>query len=170
MVTPILVQPGVSADKGSKTQNMTKVRGLQRWRLVVLFGLGLFCMSVALLLVASTSPGRIEAWQLTWLGGLDVLTAFAVAIIGILIYAKAWNRVGNSERQISYRLATALPVTMLLAMWVFANRIMWWDVLLPGLAWRTYVVLQTLPAAIAVWKPQDSDAKNERQRHALPPL
>ena len=96
---------------------MIKVRGLQRWRLVVLFGLGLFCMSLTLLLVASTSPRRIEAWQLTWLGGLDVLTAFAVAIIGILIYAKARNRVGNSERQISYHLATALPVTMLLAMW-----------------------------------------------------
>ena len=33
-----------------------------------------------------------------------------------------------------------------------------WDVLLPGLAWRTYVVLQTLPAAIAVWKPDNAAA------------
>jgi hypothetical protein len=123
-----------------------------KWRLVILVELGLFCLSVSLLLWAGTAPARIPAGQVTWPGMVDVLSAFAVILIGILIYSKGHKLVDGPVWNTYFVLATLLPTVTFALLFVFVDRIRWWDVLLPGLAWRMYILLQTLPAAIATWK------------------
>lgn len=122
-----------------------------KWRLVILLTVGLFCLSNALLFIASTLPQRIEAGQVTPIGILDVATAFAVVILSIIIYGKGVRSASLSTWQSSYAVVTVLPALVLVALWLLLGTINWLDVLLPGLAWRIYIFAQTLPAAIALW-------------------
>ena len=64
--------------------------------------------------------------------------------------ARAANRVGPAELRVSYRVATTLPAVILVLFWIFRDRLTW-NILLPGLAWRSFVVLSALPMALAVW-------------------
>ena len=125
---------------------------LYRWRFLLLLELGLYCLSVTLLLWAATAPERIPGGQITWQGIVDVLSAFAVVLIGMLIYVKSNKLVDHSVWRIYYILATTLPTVTFVLLFIFVDKIRWWDVLLPGLAWRMYILLQTLPAAIATWR------------------
>lgn len=127
-----------------------------KWRLVILLTLGLFCLSMGLLLTASTMPTRIEAGQVTPLGVVDVATAFVVIFLGIVIYGKGVKLVELPVWQNSYALATVLPALVLVAIWFALSKISWIDVLLPGLAWRMYVLLQTIPPAFALWNHQEA--------------
>jgi hypothetical protein len=43
---------------------------------------------------------------------------------------------------------------MLVLLWIFRDRLIW-NVLLPGLAWRTFVVLSGLPMTLVVWRRRD---------------
>lgn len=139
---------------------MTDLPALRRWRMITLVCLGLLGISVTLLVWASTSSKRIEPYTLTWQGVVDVVTAFAIVMLAMTLRVKANKPAGPSTLQISYNVATALTVVILIALWLFAGRIRGWDVLLPGLAWRTWVVLQTLPTAIALWRPQERSLEN----------
>lgn len=122
-----------------------------KWRLVILLTIGLFCLSNALLFIASTLPQRIEVGQVTPLGILDVVMAFAVVILGIIIYGKGIRSATLSTWQSSYAVLTVLPALVLVVLWLLLGKINWLDVLLPGLAWRIYIFSQTLPAAITLW-------------------
>lgn len=52
-------------------------------------------------------------------------------------------------------MATTLPAVMLVLLWIFRDRLIW-NILLPGLAWRSFVVLSALPLALVVWRePED---------------
>jgi hypothetical protein len=105
---------------------------LLKWRFVILVELGLFCLSVTLLLWAGSAPQRIPEGQVTWQGVLDVVTAFAVVIIGMWIYVKGRDSITDPNRQTSYIIATTLPAVMFLAMWFFLDKIRCWDILLVG--------------------------------------
>ena len=129
-----------------------------KWRLLILLAVGLFCLSDTLLVVASTNPQRIEAGQVTLLGIVDVATAFVVAILGMVIYGKGVKLVELAVWKNSYQVATVLPVLLLIIIWLSLDKIAWLDVLLPGLAWRIYLLIQTLPPAIALWK-NDQESK-----------
>ena len=126
---------------------------VRRWRMVVLLEAGLLVISVTLLLIASTSPVPFEPNQLTWQGVVDVVTAFTVALAGIGVTIKAGALVDNEARRLSYGIATVLPALLLVSMWLFQDRLRW-NVLLPGLAWRSYVLLFSLPPALALWRPR----------------
>jgi hypothetical protein len=128
---------------------------MKKWQLIILLALGLFCLSTSLLLIASTAPQRIEAGQVTPLGIVDVVLAFVVVILGIVIYGKGIKLVTLPTWQTSYLVATVLPALVLVGIWLFLGKITWIDVLLRGLAWRVYILLQTLPAAIAIWNHQE---------------
>jgi len=118
----------------------------------VLLEAGLLVISVTLLLIASTTPVPFKPGQLTWQGVVDVATAFAVVITGIGVTLKAGALVDHEARRLSYGIATVPPALLLLGMWLFQDRLRW-NVLLPGLAWRSYVLLFSLPAALALWRP-----------------
>lgn len=120
-------------------------------QLIVCTYSSLFCLSINLLLVASTLPGRFVEGQVSWEGIIDVVTAVILAILGTLMQVKAKNKIEVVMWQRSYGIATLLPSVILLLMWVFASKIIW-TTLLPGLAWRTWLLLYTLPPSIALWK------------------
>jgi len=126
---------------------------LTRWRWVVLLAAGLYALSVGLLLVAGTARTEIAGGTVSFIGVLDVAVAFAVVLVGWLIVARATALVGGFARRWSYGVATVLPAAVLVGLWLARDRLLW-NVLLPGLAWRTYILLACLPAALAVWRPE----------------
>ena len=76
------------------------------------------------------------------------------------MYYKANALVSPATQRLSYVIATVAPAVLLVALWPFADRLRF-DILLPGLAWRTYFVLTTLPGALARWRrgPKSQEAK-----------
>ena len=110
-------------------------------------------LSVTILLIASTAPVAFEPGQLTWPGVLDVATAFAVVIAGMAVTVKAGALVDDEARRLSYSIATGLMPLALVGMWLFQDHLRW-NVLLPGLAWRSYALLFSLPPAVALWRPR----------------
>jgi hypothetical protein len=65
----------------------------------------------------------------------------------IALHRAAADRVGAAELRASYRVATTMAAIVLVLLWIFRDRVIW-NVLLPGLAWRTFVVLSALPMAM----------------------
>ena len=112
----------------------------------------LFAVSVTLLVWASTLAVAIAPGTLSWQGVTDVAIAFTLVILGALVTIRANELVGRRAMRAAYGLATVLVPLMLAAMWLYAGRLLW-NVLLVGLAWRMWLLLYTLPAAIAVWRP-----------------
>jgi hypothetical protein len=112
----------------------------------------LFGVSVTLLVWASTLTVAIAPGTVTWQGVTDVVTAFTLVILGALVTIRANALVGRTAMRLAYGVMTALLPLMLAAMWLYAGRLLW-NVLLVGLAWRMWLLLYTLPAAIAVWRP-----------------
>ncbi len=87
-----------------------------------------------------------------WIGWLDVTLAFVVVGLMLVIEAVARGKIDDEIKQVSYRLYRVLanlPIVLLVVFFVFGNQIRW-DVLLPGLAWRIWLLLYTLPAGLAV--------------------
>jgi hypothetical protein len=72
-------------------------------------------------------------------------------LAGIAVTVKAVVLVDDEARRMSYGIATVLPALLLAGMWLYQDHLRW-NVLLPGLAWRSYVVLFSLPAALALWR------------------
>jgi fumarate reductase subunit C len=113
----------------------------------------LFGLSVTLLVWASTLAVAIAPGTLSWQGIVDVVSAFILVILGAVLTVRANALVGRSTHRLAYGVATLLVPLMLVGMWLNARRLLW-DVLLGGLAWRSWLLLYALPAAIAVWRPQ----------------
>ena len=112
----------------------------------------LFGVSVTLLVWASTLAAPIAPGTITWQGVTDVVIAFTLVLLGALVTIRANKMVGRTALRRAYGVVTLLVPLMLVAMWLNAGGLLW-DVLLVGLAWRMWLLLYTLPAAIAVWRP-----------------
>jgi hypothetical protein len=110
----------------------------------------LWIISFTLLILASTSPERFAEGKLTWEGAVDVGAALALVILSFLIYRDGAKRIDLKTLTVSYAIASLLPALIFLLMWMFRVKLVW-NTLLPGLAWRSWLLLYTLPAAIAVW-------------------
>ena len=104
----------------------------------------LFSISTVLVLIASTGKTPLPVWG----GYLDVGIAVLIAFTGIMIH----QRNKRAPRyDISHQIAIYLFPVVLVGMWVFRNSIDF-NILLPGLAWRTYIFLSILPHGINLWK------------------
>jgi hypothetical protein len=89
----------------------------------------------------------------TWVGILDVVLAFAVVGLAIRVVALGEKHVGERAIRASnriYRGLASVPLGLLVLFFVFGDRINW-KVLLPGLAWRAWLLMYTLPAAVAAY-------------------
>jgi hypothetical protein len=115
---------------------------------LLLLAILLYAISFSLLLFASTHH-EIPGWG----GPVDVGAAFALVIVSAWIYSRISGRVDAKSVEISYQIATVLPAATFLMMWWFAERLIW-NILLPGLAWRTWLFLYTLPRAITLVRAQ----------------
>ena len=84
-----------------------------------------------------------------WGGPLDVAIAFTLVATSFLIWRRAGNRAGIEEFRIGHGVAAIVPALALAAMWWYREALDF-NVLLPGLAWRTWLVLYTIPSALAL--------------------
>ena len=104
----------------------------------------LFGISTALLLIASTAKTPLPAWG----GYLDVGIVVLIAFTGITIHQR--NK-SLPRYDISHQVAIYLFPLILVGMWLYRNSIDF-NILLPGLAWRTYFFLSILPHGLNLWK------------------
>jgi len=122
-----------------------------RGRGLVLAGAALFVVSSAFPVLASLS--RTESLP-PWMGWLDVTLAIALALGMVWVDAIARGRIDDHARQASYRLYRLLAhllIPLLIVFFVFGDRIKW-EILLPGLAWRLWLLVYTLPAGLTLWR------------------
>jgi hypothetical protein len=119
-------------------------------RLIVVLGAGQLIVSFALLLWASTTPAPLPRWG----GPIDGVIAFTLVGTLALLYQTAAKRVGLAELRASHRVATTLPAVIFILLWLSQHRLIW-NVLLPGLAWRSFVLLSAIPLVMAVWRRPD---------------
>jgi hypothetical protein len=67
----------------------------------------------------------------------------------------AADRVTPAVLHTSHRVAATLPAVVLVLLWVFRDRLVW-NTVLPGLAWRSWVLLSALPLSVASWRQPDN--------------
>ena len=125
---------------------------LMRWRRpLVRLGVVLGGLSVIFPLVAGL--GAMERPP-RWIGVLDVVFALAWVVVMMLIVGLAQNQIDIRAKETSYqiyRLLAHLLLVLLAAFFMVGDRINW-NVLLPGLAWRLWWLVYTLPATLALWR------------------
>lgn len=109
----------------------------------------LFAVSTAFPVIASLLP---PSGISTTLGAIDVLVAAVVVALGFAIENAARDRVGDDDRRVAWQVVRVLATIPLLLLIVFFVRadIVRWDVLLVGLAWRTWLLLWVLPSVVAM--------------------
>ncbi|MEO8289352.1 MAG: hypothetical protein ABI670_23340, partial [Chloroflexota bacterium] len=104
--------------------------------------------------VASLMPASSVAG---WIGVVDVALAGVVLIASVAADAAARSRhktTPASVVQSSYRTYRALglvPLLLLVLFFLFSNQVRW-EVLLPGLAWRAWLLMYVLPSVLLLWR------------------
>jgi hypothetical protein len=98
--------------------------------------------STLMLLNASLNPGGNTSG--TW----DIVTAGLIALGTFALFSLNKSK---PEYETSHRAALYLLPLVLLSVWVLRNAVDL-NLLLPGLAWRTFFFLYTLPYGLNVWK------------------
>jgi hypothetical protein len=108
----------------------------------------LFAILTAILLIASTAKAPAPAWG----GYLDVGIVVLIALTGFAIHQR--NK-SLPRYDISHQVAITLFPLILGSMWLYRNSLDF-NILLPGLTWRTYFFLSILPHAINLWKAEQT--------------
>ena len=104
----------------------------------------LFAISTVILLIASTAKTPVPT-----LGGyLDVVIVVLIACTGFSIHQR--NK-SAPRYDISHQVAIYLFPLVVVGMWLFRDSLDF-NILLPGVAWRTYFFLSILPYALNLWK------------------
>ena len=104
----------------------------------------LFIISTTILLIASTAETSVPAWG----GYLDVGIVVLIALAWMTIYQRNKD---IPRYDMSYQVAIYLFPFVLVAIWLYRNALDL-NILLPGLAWRTYFFLSILPHVVQLWK------------------
>jgi hypothetical protein len=104
----------------------------------------LFVISTTILLIASTATIPAPAWG----GYLDVGIVLLIALTGFAIHQRDKNA---PLYNISYQVTIYLFPLILVLMWLYRD-LLDFNILLPGLAWRSYFFLSILPHALNLWK------------------
>ena len=123
------------------------MRGVGRRRLLVVAGVLEAGVSVALLLIASTSGSDLPDWG----GPVDVAVAFVLVGTAAWIWMLAPKTRDAWALSVGHTAAATIPALLIAAVWYFRDQLDL-NVLLPGLAWRTFIVLYSIPAALSVWR------------------
>ena len=103
----------------------------------------LFTISKTILLIASTAKTPVPAWG----GYVDVGIVVLIALTGFALH----QRDQGPRYDMSHHVAVYLFPLILVGTWVFRDALDF-NILLPGLAWRTYFLLSILPHALSLWK------------------
>ena len=124
-------------------------RDQQAQRKLVLCGLWLFVLSCGFPIAASF----IRASETpAWIGWLDVNLAFVVLAIAFMVFSIGNRRVDQAAREVTftlYRVLANATIFLLILFFLVGERINW-AVLLPGLAWRAWILTYVLPSAVTL--------------------
>jgi hypothetical protein len=112
-------------------------------RLIVVTVTSQFGVSLALLIWASVADGAVPRWGAV----LDVIIAFTPVLTAMWLYVHV-DRAREQHVPRANQVAVLLPPIVLVALWLTRERVDM-NILLPRLAWRLFLVSQTLPAALA---------------------
>ena len=104
----------------------------------------LFVISTMILLIASTAKTRLPAWG----GYLDVGIVVLIAVAGFTIHVRTKNA---PRYDVSHQVALYLFPLLILGMWLYRDSLDF-NILLPGVAWRSYFLLSILPHGLNLWK------------------
>lgn len=118
-------------------------------RVLVIVSAAMLSVSTVFPIVASLLPPDAVA---RWVGVVDVALAFIVVVLSMLIDSRGRGHINEGTVRAAYsfyRVAASFPLVLLVVFFLSGDAIRW-DVLLPGLAWRSWVLLYTYPAAYAV--------------------
>jgi len=116
-----------------------------------------FLVSLAFPVVAGLS--RNTAAFPKWWGMLDVTLAFVLAVLALMMLGVTQGKVNKQAEDVSYRAYRILThgiFLMLVVFFLVGDRIIWSNCL-TGLAWRTWLLLYTLPAWITAANPQKAE-------------
>lgn len=108
-----------------------------------------YAVSTYLVLYASTADVAPPKWG----GYLDVGLVFVIVYLSFRIFEKGKS---NPPFQTAHRAALNIMPLMLLGIWIYRNSLDL-NILLPGLAWRTYLFFHILPYALNLWKPEPAN-------------
>jgi len=109
-----------------------------------------FCISSVFPAVAAFVTDA-ESWP-KWWGVLDVGIAFLLALLAMAVLGLADGRVNKPAEDASYRAYRTLThgiFAVLVVFFLFGDRIVWSNCL-TGFAWRTWLLLYSLPAWFTV--------------------
>lgn len=137
-------------------------RSRGRRRALVLLGGGVFALSSGFPLIAGVGPALLPPW----IGIADVGCAGVLLLLATVI-GRAGR--GAGADRVDYRVCRRAADVALLGLAVFlvvGDRIPW-HVLLPGLVWRGWLLVQVLPAASRLWRNADviDSAPTEDEAH-----
>ena len=109
----------------------------------------LFAISTAFPITASLLPATGAP---TALGTLDVFVAAVVVTLGFGLEGAGRDRIAADDWTLAWRIIRVLATLPLLLLIVFFVRadVLRWDVLLVGLAWRTWLLVWVLPGVVSV--------------------
>ena len=120
-------------------------------RALLLGGAALFIVSSAFPMVASVrGPDLAPAW----VGVFDVVLAFALVVVGMVIVSRKPRDFAPHIVETGFRAYRTLADVLLLLLVLFfvIGGAIQWSILLPGLAWRAWLLVLVLPSWIALWQ------------------
>jgi len=112
----------------------------------------------ALLVVSSAFPTVASVLRLDpapmWMGVLDVVIAFALVVAGTVIVSRKPKDFDAHIVEAGFRAYRNLAnvLLLLLALFFVIGDAIQWGILLPGLAWRAWLLILVLPSWIALWR------------------
>ena len=115
-----------------------------RGKILFISFLLLYMTSVAIVLIASTAKSPLPEWG----GYLDVGIVVLIFINGFAIHGTNKSR---PDYYISHQAALYLFPIILIGMWIYRDELDF-NILLPGLAWRTFFFFGILPYGLNLWK------------------
>jgi hypothetical protein len=98
-----------------------------------------------------------------FMGILYVVLVFLMVLVGMAITLAARDKVSHQVEHATYdayRSLAVVPLILLVLFFVVSERIRW-EVLQPGLAWRSWLLRYVLPSAIALY---GADARTGRKQ------
>jgi hypothetical protein len=115
----------------------------------------LFAVSTAFPVAAAFIPQERPP---VWIGFIDVALAALLVFLALLTDSVARAKIDARIVERSYRLYRTLAVVplVLLVLFFLAGDSIKWEVLLPGLAWRAWLLLYFLPSWLAAWETRAS--------------
>ena len=122
----------------------------------------LFVVSTAFPVTASLLPATTVSRTI---GLLDVGVALVLVAAGIFIAsAKKPPTPENDWCAIAcYKVIGSVPLVLLVVFFIAGSRVRW-EVLLPGLAWRTWLLMYSLPAMLAMARLKPGPTADSKER------